>query len=99
MVYHNLNNAQYIRVVRDLLLLLRFRVELYAENNNENASSNNYYVLKAKGVLGNLVDFEHIVSDCVELAELSTIGCIRLLDDDLTHEVSIHHQFTYFIRI
>lgn len=29
--YLNLNNAQYIKVVKDLLLLLRYRVEVYEE--------------------------------------------------------------------
>jgi hypothetical protein len=63
-------------------LFLRFRVELYEEN-----ATTGTYSLKAKGVLGNLVDFEDIVSECVELAELSTVGCLRLLEDDLTQEV------------
>lgn len=80
--YHNLNATQYTRTVRDLLLLLRYRVELYEE------SGSCGYKLKAKGILGNLVDFEDIVSECVELAELSTISCAHLIDDDLTSEVS-----------
>lgn len=80
--FHNLNNAQYIRVLRDLLLFLRFRVELYEECAKENENSPVRFILKAKGILGNLVDFEETLAECVEMNEMSTIGCVRLLDDD-----------------
>jgi hypothetical protein len=41
--YQNLNNAQYSRVVRDLLLLFRYRLELYEFNDGTKK-----YYLKSK---------------------------------------------------
>uniref|UniRef100_A0A183CGT2 W2 domain-containing protein n=1 Tax=Globodera pallida TaxID=36090 RepID=A0A183CGT2_GLOPA len=78
--YHNMNGAQYSRIVKDLILILRYRVELYEE------ITPNKFSLKAKGVIGNLDDFEDIVSGSIELAELSTIMCVWLVDDDLSTE-------------
>ncbi|KAI3422070.1 hypothetical protein GPALN_012605 [Globodera pallida] len=78
--YHNMNSAQYSRIVKDLILILRYRVELYEE------ITPNKFSLKAKGVIGNLDDFEDIVSGSIELAELSTIMCVWLVDDDLSTE-------------
>ncbi|KAI1724506.1 mutS domain V domain-containing protein [Ditylenchus destructor] len=76
----SMNAGQYTRVVRDLILLLGYRVELYDEKNGR-------YNLKAKGNLGNLGDFEDIVSSAgVELNDVSTVMCVSLSGDDSTRE-------------
>ncbi|KAL3101259.1 hypothetical protein niasHT_028015 [Heterodera trifolii] len=85
--YHNMNNAQYSRIVKDLVLLLRYRIELYEE------ITPNKFILKAKGSIGNMEDFEDIVSGSIELAELSTIMCAWLNDDDLSTENKISLVF------
>lgn len=82
--YLNLSSNQFGRVVRDLLLLLRYRVEVYEDTP---------YRLKAKGVLGNLTDFEDIVSEYVELSELSTVMCVRIIGDDISEENHICAAF------
>ncbi|VDM29028.1 unnamed protein product [Toxocara canis] len=66
LTYHNLNSGQYARVVRDVLLMLHYRLEVYTACDGE-------WTLKAKGWLGCLGDFEDVVGDSVELSELSTV--------------------------
>lgn len=118
----NLSSNQFGRVVRDLLLLLRYRVEVYEDtvctldfdiyvskrsdnksiialsiksqgynfgiilNSPENFLKRFFFL---KGVLGNLTDFEDIVSEYVELSELSTVMCVRIIGDDISEEVTL----------
>lgn len=82
-----------MRVLRELLLILRYRVELYTSTEVE-------WVLQAKvsgiftifhnlfkGSLGNLGDFEEVLSDCVELSELATIMCAEVVNDVKRNQV------------
>lgn len=64
---------QYNRVIRDLLLIIRCRVEVYKESNNGKS-----YELALKGDLSNYEDFTDILENCVELGELSTTMSVRL---------------------
>uniref|UniRef100_A0A915D5Y3 DNA mismatch repair proteins mutS family domain-containing protein n=1 Tax=Ditylenchus dipsaci TaxID=166011 RepID=A0A915D5Y3_9BILA len=75
----NLNAAQYARAVKDLLLLLRYRVEVYEERGGK-------FSVKAKGIIGNLTDFEDVVSASEELNDLSTIMCVRIVGGDTADE-------------
>ncbi|EYC06182.1 hypothetical protein Y032_0077g1076 [Ancylostoma ceylanicum] len=52
--YLTMNNGQYQRTVRELLMFMRYRIELYALEREE-------WTLKAKGTIGNLGDFEDII--------------------------------------
>lgn len=72
--YHNLNSGQYARVVRDVLLLLHYRLEVYTANEGS-------WQLKAKGSLGCLGDFEDMVGNSVELSELSTVMALVVTDE------------------
>ncbi|VDK77421.1 unnamed protein product [Cylicostephanus goldi] len=54
--YLTMNHGQYQRTVRELLMFLRYRVELYTLDRDQ-------WVLKAKGTTGNLGDFEDVVGD------------------------------------
>ncbi|CAI4229897.1 unnamed protein product [Auanema sp. JU1783] len=73
--YLTMNNGQYKKVVRELLLLLRYRVELYAAENNE-------WSIIAKGTVGNIGDFEEILG---ETAGASTIMAVKLLGGESNH--------------
>ncbi|KAK6730879.1 hypothetical protein RB195_007382 [Necator americanus] len=54
--YLTMNHGQYQRTVRELLMFLRYRIELYGLEQDQ-------WILKAKGTIGNLGDFEDIVGD------------------------------------
>uniref|UniRef100_A0A0N5AJT6 DNA_MISMATCH_REPAIR_2 domain-containing protein n=1 Tax=Syphacia muris TaxID=451379 RepID=A0A0N5AJT6_9BILA len=84
--YHNLNSAQYARVVRDVLLLLHYRVEVYE-------LSENYWTLKAKGSLGCLGDFEEIVGNSLELSELSTVMAVSVSEEIGSSEYRVAAAF------
>ena len=79
----SLNKSQYHRVIRDLLLILRRRVELYEEVDEEGS-----FEVTAKGDLTNYEDFAYIVESCVELGELSTVMAIRIHGRDGSEDVS-----------
>uniref|UniRef100_A0A0M3K2D2 DNA mismatch repair protein Msh2 (inferred by orthology to a human protein) n=1 Tax=Anisakis simplex TaxID=6269 RepID=A0A0M3K2D2_ANISI len=66
LTYHILNSGQYTRVIRDVLLKLHYRLEVYVASEGE-------WKLKAKGSLGCLGDFEEVIGDSIELSELSTV--------------------------
>lgn len=51
-----MNRGQYTKVVREAILLLRYRVELYQTEDSQ-------WVLAAKGTHGNAGDFEDVVGD------------------------------------
>ncbi|EFO25151.1 MutS domain III family protein [Loa loa] len=73
LMYHVLNNAQYLRVVHDVILVQHYRVEVYAANDGQ-------WELKAKGSLGCLNDFEEIVGDSAELYELTTVAALTVTE-------------------
>ncbi|KHJ86232.1 MutS domain V protein [Oesophagostomum dentatum] len=54
--YLTMKSGQYQRTVRELLMFLRYRIELYALDQER-------WVLKAKGTIGNLGDFEDVIGD------------------------------------
>uniref|UniRef100_A0A0M3IVU6 Glucan endo-1,3-beta-D-glucosidase n=1 Tax=Ascaris lumbricoides TaxID=6252 RepID=A0A0M3IVU6_ASCLU len=82
LTYHNLNNGQYTRVVRDVILMLHYRLEVYVACDNE-------WILKAKGSLGCLGDFEDVIGDSVELSELSTVMALSYIMDYGSNEGSL----------
>uniref|UniRef100_A0A8R1XWW8 DNA_MISMATCH_REPAIR_2 domain-containing protein n=1 Tax=Onchocerca volvulus TaxID=6282 RepID=A0A8R1XWW8_ONCVO len=73
LMYHVLNNAQYLRVIHDAILVQHYRVEVYAANDGQ-------WELKAKGSLGCLNDFEEIIGDSVELYELTTVVALTVTE-------------------
>lgn len=98
LTYFRMNGNRYRRALRELLVVLRYRVELYSAVNDE-------WILKAKvsgcaemtssndatvqGSLGNLGDFEEMLSDCVELSELATIMAADVSINEKTMEVFV----------
>ncbi len=42
-----------------------------------------------QGSLGNLGDFEELLSDCVELSELATVMCTEIVPDATRKEANI----------
>ncbi|KAL3981767.1 MutS domain V family protein [Acanthocheilonema viteae] len=73
LMYHVLNNAQYLRVIHDAILVQNYRVEVYA-------ASDGQWELKAKGSLGCLNDFEEIIGDSAELYELTTVAALTVTE-------------------
>uniref|UniRef100_A0A915PWH6 DNA mismatch repair proteins mutS family domain-containing protein n=1 Tax=Setaria digitata TaxID=48799 RepID=A0A915PWH6_9BILA len=73
LMYHVLNNTQYLRVIHDAILVQHYRVEVYAANDGQ-------WELKAKGSLGCLSDFEEIVGDSIELHELTTVAALTVTE-------------------
>ncbi|KAK0397860.1 hypothetical protein QR680_002307 [Steinernema hermaphroditum] len=63
--YMTLNSSQYTRTVRELLLVCNYRVEVFELVSNQ-------WKQKLKGSQTNMIDFEEIIGDCDELADLST---------------------------
>uniref|UniRef100_A0A8L8JPX4 DNA_MISMATCH_REPAIR_2 domain-containing protein n=1 Tax=Heligmosomoides polygyrus TaxID=6339 RepID=A0A8L8JPX4_HELPZ len=51
-----MNNGQYQRTVRELLMFMRYRIELYGLEGDQ-------WAVKAKGTIGNLGDFEDVIGD------------------------------------
>ncbi|KAK6109982.1 MutS domain V family protein [Brugia pahangi] len=84
LMYHVLNNTQYLRVVHDAILVKHYRVEVYTANAGK-------WKLKAKGSLGCLNDFEDIVGNSAELCELTTVAALTLTErhDSTEYVVSI----------
>uniref|UniRef100_A0AAF5PGB0 DNA mismatch repair proteins mutS family domain-containing protein n=1 Tax=Wuchereria bancrofti TaxID=6293 RepID=A0AAF5PGB0_WUCBA len=84
LMYHVLNNAQYLRVVHDAILVKHYRVEVYA-------ASVGQWKLKAKGSLGCLNDFEDIVGNSAKLYELTTVAALTVTErhDSTEYVVSI----------
>jgi len=74
----SLNKMQLNRVIRDLLLVLRCRVELYEED-----ISGKGFEVTAKGDLTHYDDFKDVVEGCVELSELSTLMAVRMYSDNM----------------
>ncbi|KAE9550808.1 hypothetical protein FO519_005980 [Halicephalobus sp. NKZ332] len=77
----SLNKVQLNRVIRDLLLVLRCRVEIYEED-----ISGKGFEVTAKGDLTHYDDFKDIVEGCVELSELSTLMAVRMYSDNMKGE-------------
>lgn len=77
----SLNKVQLNRVIRDLLLVLRCRVEIYEED-----ISGKGLEVTAKGDLTHYDDFKDIVEGCVELSELSTLMAVRMCSDNMKGE-------------
>uniref|UniRef100_A0A1I8AEZ6 DNA_MISMATCH_REPAIR_2 domain-containing protein n=1 Tax=Steinernema glaseri TaxID=37863 RepID=A0A1I8AEZ6_9BILA len=65
-----LNTAQYVRAVRELILVFNYRVEVFE-------IVDNHWKQKLKGAQTNMIDFEDIIGDSDELADLST--CMGIL--------------------
>lgn len=84
--YHNLNNAQYGRVVRDTLLMLHYRLEVYE-------LSEGAWTLKAKGSLGCLGDFEELIGNSLELSELSTVMAVSITEEPGSDEYRVAAAF------
>uniref|UniRef100_A0A7E4ZX16 DNA_MISMATCH_REPAIR_2 domain-containing protein n=1 Tax=Panagrellus redivivus TaxID=6233 RepID=A0A7E4ZX16_PANRE len=76
----SINKGQYNRVIRDLLLIQRRRVEVYEESGKEG------FKLVQKGDLKNYDDFSSIVESCVELGELSTVMSVKISGQDGTED-------------
>ncbi|VDK81458.1 unnamed protein product [Litomosoides sigmodontis] len=72
-MYHVLNNTQYLRVIHDAILVQHYRVEVYAAHDGQ-------WKLKAKGSLGCLNDFEEIIGDSAELYELTTVAALTVTE-------------------
>lgn len=88
----SLNKSQLSRVIRDLLLILRCRVELFEE-------SGNGFEVTAKGDLTNYEDFADIVESCVELGELSTVMAIRIHGKDSSEDVRFYLSHIFLIKL
>ncbi|KAM3726887.1 DNA mismatch repair protein [Dirofilaria immitis] len=73
LMYHVLNNTQYLRVIHDSILVQHYRVEVYALKDGQ-------WELKAKGSLGCLNDFEEIIGDSAELYELTTVAALTVTE-------------------
>ncbi|GMR53791.1 hypothetical protein PMAYCL1PPCAC_23986 [Pristionchus mayeri] len=73
--YISLGGGQYERVIRELLVVLRYRVQLYK-------SVNNTWTLKCTGTAGNMEDFEEIGELGREAAPLISVN--------LPHNRKIH---------
>ncbi|PAV82099.1 hypothetical protein WR25_27006 [Diploscapter pachys] len=59
--YLPISKHQYQRVIREALTILRYRVELYClDTNDDNAKE---WILKAKGTAGNAADFEDVIGE------------------------------------
>uniref|UniRef100_A0A1I7XR64 DNA_MISMATCH_REPAIR_2 domain-containing protein n=1 Tax=Heterorhabditis bacteriophora TaxID=37862 RepID=A0A1I7XR64_HETBA len=71
--YLTLNTGQYQRVVRELLMLLRYRVELYELVDEK-------WNVKAKGTVGNMGDFGDIIDDVI--GNGNTIMAVRITDNE-----------------
>ncbi|KAE9418683.1 hypothetical protein Angca_003190 [Angiostrongylus cantonensis] len=56
--YMTMNNGQFQRTVRELLMFMRYRIELYGLEGDQ-------WKMKAKGTIGNLGDFEEIIGDMI----------------------------------
>uniref|UniRef100_A0A0R3RVS7 DNA_MISMATCH_REPAIR_2 domain-containing protein n=1 Tax=Elaeophora elaphi TaxID=1147741 RepID=A0A0R3RVS7_9BILA len=82
LMYHVLNNAQYLRVIHDVILVQHYRVEVYAANDGQ-------WELRAKGSLGCLNDFEEIVGDSAELYELTTVAALTVTEGHDSTEVPL----------
>lgn len=84
LMYHVLNNTQYLRVVHDAILVKHYRVEVYT-------ASAGKWKLKAKGSLGCLNDFEDIVGNSAELCELTTVAALTVTErhDSTEYVVSV----------
>nr|CDJ85425.1 DNA mismatch repair protein MutS domain containing protein [Haemonchus contortus] len=54
--YLTMNYGQYQRTVRELLMFMRYRIELYGLESDQ-------WTIKAKGTIGNLGDFEEIIGE------------------------------------
>ncbi|KAJ1362948.1 hypothetical protein KIN20_022678 [Parelaphostrongylus tenuis] len=54
--YMTMNGGQFQRTVRELLMFMRYRIELYGLEGDQ-------WKMKAKGTIGNLGDFEDIIGD------------------------------------
>uniref|UniRef100_A0AC34GH85 DNA mismatch repair protein MutS-like N-terminal domain-containing protein n=1 Tax=Panagrolaimus sp. ES5 TaxID=591445 RepID=A0AC34GH85_9BILA len=80
----SLNKSQTNRVIRDLLLIIRCRVEVYEESEDGKT-----FELISKGDLTNYDDFAEIVESSVELGELSSIMSIRLHGKDSSEDVCL----------
>uniref|UniRef100_A0A0R3QY37 DNA_MISMATCH_REPAIR_2 domain-containing protein n=1 Tax=Brugia timori TaxID=42155 RepID=A0A0R3QY37_9BILA len=80
LMYHVLNNTQYLRVVHDAILVKHYRVEVYT-------ASAGKWKLKAKGSLGCLNDFEDIVGNSAELCELTTVAALTVTERHDSTEV------------
>jgi hypothetical protein len=80
----SLNKSQYNRVIRDLLLIIRCRVEVYKES--EDGKS---FELELKGDLTNYEEFADIVESTVELGELSSVMSIYLHGKDSTEDNNV----------
>ncbi|VDL75278.1 unnamed protein product [Nippostrongylus brasiliensis] len=57
--YLTMNNGQYQRTVRELLMFMRYRIELYGLEGDQ-------WIVKAKGTIGNLGDFEDVIGEAAE---------------------------------
>ncbi|CAJ0578209.1 unnamed protein product, partial [Mesorhabditis spiculigera] len=79
-VYLTLNPAQYNRVVRETLTILRFRVELYD-------APDSIWALKAKGTPSNLGDFEEMIG----ISETPVLMAIKFLSmvSDADNKVAV----------
>ncbi|VDN19716.1 unnamed protein product [Gongylonema pulchrum] len=71
LTYHILNSTQYLRIVRDAILVKHYRVEVYAARDGQ-------WELKAKGSLGCSNDFEEIFGESAELYELTTVAALAI---------------------
>ncbi|PIO76815.1 MutS domain V protein [Teladorsagia circumcincta] len=56
--YLTMSHGQYQRTVRELLMFMRYRIELYGLESDQ-------WAVKAKGTIGNLGDFEEIIGEAV----------------------------------
>uniref|UniRef100_A0A914WX10 DNA mismatch repair proteins mutS family domain-containing protein n=1 Tax=Plectus sambesii TaxID=2011161 RepID=A0A914WX10_9BILA len=71
LAYHTVSSNQLSRILRDLLLVLHHRVEIYKCEDGE-------WTLTAKGSSGNLADLEEVLGDSVALAESATVMAVKL---------------------
>ncbi|CAJ0955069.1 unnamed protein product, partial [Mesorhabditis belari] len=65
--YHNLGQAQFVRVVREVLTILRFRLELYENEDGD-------WTLKSKGTPINFGDFEELIGS----ADSAIVMAVRI---------------------
>ncbi|RDD41891.1 DNA mismatch repair protein Msh2 [Trichoplax sp. H2] len=74
--YVVLNNANYEKVLRDLLLVRQYRIELYK---NKGTKTNQQWYLAEKATPGNLRCFEEIIFGNNEMSESAPVIAIRLV--------------------